>query len=169
MDGLNGNRHQRRNWDGWRMYMMISVKWKWKDGEDRWRIEKNGGRLFRRPKLTLSCSALRKWRMNYIDYTIVLIIDNKMYQSMIFFIWWLKLYYMIRRTKVWVQQWKAKFWISLPAFSVHCSLLPVSYTKIQWSSSGLWLRNELTLLCRLEGGKFIWRALVSTDSLTPNI
>jgi hypothetical protein len=24
---------------------------------ERWRIEENGGRLFRRPKLTLSCSA----------------------------------------------------------------------------------------------------------------
>jgi hypothetical protein len=43
--------------DGWRMCMMIFAKWKWKDGEDWWKIEKNGGRLFRSPKLTLSCSA----------------------------------------------------------------------------------------------------------------
>jgi hypothetical protein len=27
---------------------------------ERWRIEENGGRLFRRPKLTPSCSAERK-------------------------------------------------------------------------------------------------------------
>jgi hypothetical protein len=43
MDGLNGNRHQRRS-RGWGGKM------------------KNGGRLFRRPKLTLSCSAEGKER-----------------------------------------------------------------------------------------------------------
>jgi hypothetical protein len=47
-------------WDGWRMCMMIFAKWKWKDGEGWWRIEKNGGSLFRRPKLTMSCSAAGK-------------------------------------------------------------------------------------------------------------
>jgi hypothetical protein len=67
MDGFNGIRHQQRRWDGWRMYMRISVKWNWTDGGGEDEEQKNGGRLFRRPKLTLSCSAEGKEGRNEIS------------------------------------------------------------------------------------------------------